>query len=214
MFAHVFPVQEMRAAAASLASQPANQPAHSFLPACAPVRPCNTEVVKFRMLLLALTSAVVIAGCRDARPAKAVIPEPDAKTRLENYQAKKWVRFAATMFAPTKDGQIMSNPKGEQIHIVGDLGIAKGELFHGYFERAGNYDYKRASGAAERLPNYEIRARAHEDMGNDFLRLLKLNNQRLKGRLRGPPFDEKLLKELVELHVRLEGEGCPEFKLD
>jgi hypothetical protein len=104
--------------------------------------------------------------------------------------------------------------KGEQIHIVGDLGIAKGELFHGYFERAGNYDYKRASGAAERLPNYEIRARANEDMGNDFIRLLKLNNQRLKGRASGPPFDEKLLEELAELHVRLEGEGWPVFKLD
>ena len=120
--------------------------------------------------------------------------------RIENYRAKKWERFMATMVSPTKDGQIMKTPSGMTIHVRGDLGKAKGESYAGYFERDGNYDYTSASGP-ERVQNYLCRGSASSDMGADSVLLGRIKLRIMKG--------EKIPFEVAtELQVRLEGEGA------
>ena len=129
--------------------------------------------------------------------------------RLQNYRAGKWKRFVATMVKPTPDGQIMLKPDGSEIHVKGNLGIAKGQEAWGYFESDGNYDFT-VAGSAERLLNYIYRADAHGDMDNEVLNYIELKKLYLKA----PEFDQNLATKIAEIEVRLKGEGLAKiFKI-
>ena len=140
-------------------------------------------------------------GIPPAPEASGLSPDESAAraVRIENYRARKWMRFNATMVGPTPTGQIIRTPQGMTIHVRGDLGKAKGETYSGYFERDGNYDYTSASGA-ERIQNFACRGSASADMGADSVLLMKIKLRVMKGA-------KDLTEPLTELQVRLEGEG-------
>ena len=106
----------------------------------------------------------IFAGCNR----RAVKPEQYSQERLRaDYKADKIRRFEVKMIGPTKTGQLVTahDLVGENTcHIVGDIGLAQGDTYMGYFEPAGMYEYTAAGGGASRVHDYIWRGFAGDDI--------------------------------------------------
>ena len=122
----------------------------------------------FISIVTLCVSISFLLGCHRRAASK---PEQYSPERLRaDYKADKLGRFEIRMVGPTKTGQLvtMHDLVSEKVcHIVGDIGLAQGDTYDGYFEFAGMYEYTAAGGGASRVRNYIWRGFAGDDIKAD-----------------------------------------------
>lgn len=99
---------------------------------------------------------LLLFACKAPPVRPKVVPYSSEELQRELAAGRAWT-FRITMDSLTPTGQIAHSTNGDPLHIVGELGLAAGDVFDGAFELAGVYEYSGADGSRRRLRNYIAR---------------------------------------------------------
>jgi hypothetical protein len=165
----------------------------------------------------AVAAAIALAKKRDEDASRAEIAAKasaaeekrklEKSERIANYQSGKWERFGARMIGPSATGQIMAKPDGMVIHVIGDLGLAQGEKYEGYFVRDGNYSYTAAAGGSSRVQNFRLCGSATQEIDDDYLAYARFKLEVTRAKVAGTTFPLEKFKEIVHVEMRLKESG-------
>ena len=106
--------------------------------------------------IICSAAMLLLFACKETPVRPKVVPYSSEELQRE-LAADRARTFRITMDSLTPTGQIVHGTDGDPIHIVGELGLATGDVFDGAFELAGFYEYNGADGSVRRLHNYIAR---------------------------------------------------------
>lgn len=109
----------------------------------------------------------------------------------------------------TKDGQILIGKDAAPLHIMGDLGLTKGQQHADYFRPVANYERTGADGAKERLKNYTRLTGADAAFCREMYDYYELHGAILRDVFQREGDTPENREKLRLMHERLKGEGVP-----